>query len=455
MRRKHTPEFKLSLVQESFKKTEKNAELCRKHNICEQLLYNWQKIYTNAGKKALGINGIDNDQLSEKIAVNELLNNQKMAINELNEINNYLLKLLHMSGIIKKYTRYTKDEKKEIIAKIENSTLSKTKALKKFGVTKTSYYNWKCQLSTQADNIKPNFVHKYENPDVKRMVFSILHSPPKEYGFNRTTWRMEDVYQSMKKKGFPIGKNYIRQIIKNEGYRFIHARKVLTSTDPQYKEKLRKITEILSNLGEKDKFFSIDEYGPFSIKVKGGKSLVPYGTFKTYQQFQKSKGWLILTAALELSTNQVTHFYSKKKDTEEMIKLLEILVKKYHGQNCIYLSWDAASWHISKKLKAKVDEINEQGGKPKVKLAPLPACSQFLNIIESVFSGMAKAIIHNSNYGSVEECMNSINTYFKERNEYFIKNPKRAGNKLWGEERVTVKFSESNNCKDPKYLHNF
>jgi hypothetical protein len=35
-----------------------------------------------------------------------------------------------------------------------------------------------------------------------------------------------------------------------------------------------------------------------------------------------------------------------------------------------------------------------------VDTAPLPAGAQFLNVIESVFSGMARAIIHNSDYKS-------------------------------------------------------
>ena len=41
-------------------------------------------------------------------------------------------------------------------------------------------------------------------------------------------------------------------------------------------------------------------------------------------------------------------------------------------------------------------------GFPIVETAPLPAGAQFLNVIESVFSGMARAIIHNSNYASSE-----------------------------------------------------
>ncbi len=38
---------------------------------------------------------------------------------------------------------------------------------------------------------------KYEELRYKENVFKILHSPPSCYGFNRTTWRMEDLYQIM------------------------------------------------------------------------------------------------------------------------------------------------------------------------------------------------------------------------------------------------------------------
>ena len=43
-----------------------------------------------------------------------------------------------------------------------------------------------------------------------------------------------------------------------------------------------------------------------------------------------------------------------------MLKLLEILLNKYHNYH-IYLSWDAASSHASKRLFARVNEINDPG----------------------------------------------------------------------------------------------
>src|ERR1700737_4515989 len=98
-----------------------------------------------------------------------------------------------------------------------------------------------------------------------------------------------------------------------------------------------------------------------------------------------------------------------------MIKMTNRLREQYWARHTIYLSWDAASWHISKKLVSYLESINERAAsdsRPIVKTAPLPAGSQFLNVIESVFSGMARAIIHNSDYSSVEVAKVAIDRYF-------------------------------------------
>jgi hypothetical protein len=290
----------------------------------------------------------------------------------------------------------------------------------------------------------------------KKAVFALLHSPPAAHGINRTTWRMEDLRYVLTKEGYPMCCDTIRTIIKEAGWKWRHARVVLTSNDPEYRVKVDAIKKILSELKPDEAFFSIDEYGPFAIKEKGGVKRVAPGEAYAVPQWQKSKGWVILTAALELSRNQVTHFYSRKKNTNEMIKMADILRDQYRTCSTIYLSWDAASWHVSKDLIAHLDKINQKGaeeGFPVVKTAPLPACAQFLNVIESVFSGMARAIIHNSDYPSVEAAMDAIDRYIKDRNEYFSTHHQRAGKKIWGKERVPSLFEEGQNCKDPLYQY--
>ena len=291
----------------------------------------------------------------------------------------------------------------------------------------------------------------------KERIIKLIHESPSLHDINRTSWSLQTLAQAYAKiYGETISKSSISEYVRSEKYTFKKARTVLTSPDPEYRTKLKKITNILSNLKPNEKFFSIDEFGPVAIKIRCGRTFTPKDQTRTIPRLQKSKGSLICTAALELSTNQVTHFYSSKKNTVEMIKLLEILIVKYTTEERIFFSWDAASWHASKKLYERVIEVNDPGyrnlhGTPFVDLAPLPSSAQFLNVIESVFSGMAKAIIHNSDYQSVDECKIAIDRYFTERNKDFIENPKRAGKKIWGKEVVCPIFKEDNNCKDPKY----
>ncbi len=289
----------------------------------------------------------------------------------------------------------------------------------------------------------------------KANLIALIHESPSLHGINRASWSLKSLGQAYQNKyNSFISLTSISDYIRSEGYRFRKAKETLTSPDPNFREKLEKIKKILSNLRPDEKFFSVDEFGPFAVKIKGGRSLVKRGEVKTYPQIQASKGRIICTAALELSQNQVTHFYSQKKDTDEMILLVKLLLEKYHSEKKIYFSWDAASWHGSKKLYKRIAEINDRAQvaqTPVVELAPLPSSAQFLNVIESVFSGMAKAIIHNSDYQSMEQCKSAIDLYFKERNDHFKKNPKRAGNKIWGKELAAPVFDETKNFKDPRW----
>ncbi len=179
----------------------------------------------------------------------------------------------------------------------------------------------------------------------KDRLIKLIHESPRLHDINRASWSLNTlatVYERL--YGASISKSSISEYFRAAGYKFKKAKTVLTSNDPEYHTKVGVITQILSDLKEDEAFFSIDEYGPFAIKRKGGLKRVGPGEDYVVPQYQKSKGWLILTAALELSRNQITHFYSLKKNTEEMIKMADLLRTKYRTCRTIYLSWDAASW---------------------------------------------------------------------------------------------------------------
>ncbi len=449
-RTRYSAEDKVHFVLDCLKAKRSIAESCREHQITPSNFYRWRNTFINGGiaafqKKPMPIPADPDDNANCDNSVE------------------------HKSRLIDRYSnclgakypfgpRLPAAVKLEIIDLVETSELSRKAALKLMKIPRTTYYRWLKRLQQTGDINNmftwSNHTKITDRQDVKEQLFKVLHAPPSEYGLNRTTWKIDDLQQALEQSEVRIGKHAISKIIKEAGYRWRKARKVLTSNDPDYRKKLDRIHRILSSLGDREGFFSIDEYGPFAVKHRQGRKLVAPGEAFTVPQWQKSKGALIMTAALELSTNQVTHFYSEKKNTEEMIKLLDLLLETHRHLDRIYLSWDAASWHESKKLIEKINRNNEMActtGSTKVEVAPLPGGAQFLNVIESVFSGMARAVIHNSNYQSKEEVRNAIDGYFNERNQFFKKNPKRAGRKIWGKERVSVQFSESQNCKDPRY----
>ena len=246
----------------------------------------------------------------------------------------------------------------------------------------TTALYWKDYSERGMDTVTETRIKRIRMADreeVRSAVFAVFHSPPASYGINRTTWCMDDLHGVLTEQGHPMSVHVIRDVIKSAGYRWRHAKTVLTSNDPDYREKLGRIQGILGTLSSSERFFSIDELGPIAIKKKPGRRLVPPGKRPTVPQWQKSKGFLILTAALELSLNQVTHFYSKKKNTAEIMRLLELLLVQYRECDKLYLSWDAASWHVSKRLGDWIVEVNSdeyrvEHGTPIVELAP-PACS--------------------------------------------------------------------------------
>ena len=80
---------------------------------------------------------------------------------------------------------------------------------------------------------------KAERKAVQDAVFSVLHSPPSEHDINRTTWKMADLKSCLAQQGQPLSRDVIRDVIRSAGYRWRKARIVLTSTDPEYRTKLK------------------------------------------------------------------------------------------------------------------------------------------------------------------------------------------------------------------------
>ena len=96
---------------------------------------------------------------------------------------------------------------------------------------------------------KPRSDKKACIPDVQNAVFSLLHSPPSEYGFNRTTWRLADMKPALGVKyNDSISCDVIREIIVNAGWKWRLARRVSCLSEINVPiEELKKLSPRLAN----------------------------------------------------------------------------------------------------------------------------------------------------------------------------------------------------------------
>lgn len=270
----------------------------------------------------------------------------------------------------------------------------------------------------------------------KKRVIEIMHHKPKFYNINRSSWN-RDALAKVYREQFTesISLSTISKYLKDAKYTIKKARRVLTSPDPEYREKVEILLKKLNTLSDDELLFFIDELGPLKLRKYGGSTYSKVHEVKTYPQNQVGKGSISLAGALSATTNQVTWIYIEAKDSAAMISLAEILYNQHYSKKKLYITWDCASWHSSQALVSWLELFNAETEKtgigPVIEFIPLPACSQFLDVIESVFSGMKRAVIHNSDYKSELEMKTAISQHFRDRNEYFQENPKRAGNKIW------------------------
>ncbi len=291
------------------------------------------------------------------------------------------------------------------------------------------------RVQTSSASQEKSAEHK-ELRSATRALIEILHHKPKVYGINRSNWTQGSLAMAFEKLyGQRPSKSTVGRLLKEAGLSWKKSRRVLTSPDPNYREKVELLLNTLQSLKADEDLFFIDELGPLQVKRYGGRRYTAKGATLTHPQNQHSKGSITLYGALSATTNQVTWFYGKSKDSAGIIDLAEMLFNQYQAKSKIYLTWDAASWHGSDELVQWADSLNiwneTSGAGPRIEFVPLPSSAQFLDVIEAVFSGMKRAVIHNSDYQSEEEMKTAISTHFRERNEFFKHNPKRAGKKIW------------------------
>jgi len=318
---------------------------------------------------------------------------------------------------------------------ISNSMIARV--LRSSRSTTRRYY--KMYLESGPEKLFAWNTTRYIGPEARvsdrtKRILEIFHHKPTAFGINRTNWTQPALLKAYEQSyGEIISRSTLARILRRAGYRWRKARRVLTSPDPRYHEKVELLLNTLRCLGESEMFFFLDEWGPIQVRKRGGKAY--RNDHATIPRHQVSRGNVSLIAAVSATTNQVTWCFLESKDSLAMMDMIEILYNQYFAKTKLYVTWDAVAWHNSGPFLEALDQFNEETRAlsvgPVIELVPLPTSAQFLNVIEGVLSGMTRAVINNSDYPDAAQMKLAISRHFSERNEHFRHNPKRVGTKIW------------------------
>ena len=126
--------------------------------------------------------------------------------------------------------------------------------------------------------------------------------------------------------------------------------------------------------------------------------------------YTRKHGVRHLFAALDLKTDKLYAHNKKTKRHQDFLGFLQVLRRRFHRSERLYIILDNFSPHHHKKVKAWAEKNH-------VKLVYTPTYASWLNRIECHFGPLRKFVLEGSNYSSHDELMKAIQEYIRWRNK--------------------------------------
>ena len=125
----------------------------------------------------------------------------------------------------------------------------------------------------------------------------------------------------------------------------------------------------------------------------------------------KRLGTVSLLAGLDLHTGRVTEIVTDRHASADFIALLSKLDQVYPAPTRIRLLLDNHSAHVSKETKAWLS-LHPQ----RFEFVFTPTHGSWLNIVETMFSKMARSMLRGIRVASKQELIDRIHLYFDQIN---------------------------------------
>ena len=290
---------------------------------------------------------------------------------------------------------------------------------------------YKCLKKALAGGIEVALKDCYHRPkaptiteEAKSWVMHLACSKPKDFGFAAEIWTQGALAKYVKKESSVNGhdclsranKATINRILKSHALKPHKIKYYLEKKDPQFKEKMHEVLVVYKEVNEllnDEKKLEESKIITVSIDEKPGvqaiKNIAPdllpnqqYSRIARDYEY-KRLGTLSILGALDLQTGHIFAQVHERHRSCEFISLLKELDEYYPKDVTIRIVLDNHSAHVSKETMKYL-----QSKPNRFKYVHTPVHGSWLNIVEGLFSKMARSFLKHIRVGSLKELKERI-----------------------------------------------
>ncbi|MDE9565593.1 IS630 family transposase [Xenorhabdus bovienii] len=219
------------------------------------------------------------------------------------------------------------------------------------------------------------------------LSFLLQHSP-QDFGCLRSRWSIELITRIINELfGLSLSQSTFYRYFCQVGIVWRRAAPTVKKPDPEYDEKMAKITEALSSVSEQHPVFYEDEVD-IDLNPKIGADWCLKGQQKRVMTPGKNQKHYF-AGCLDAQTGQVTYVSGIKKNSDLFINMLKELNGQYRHAKNITLILDNYGIHKSRKVRTWLQQ------NPKFNLLFLPVYSPWINKIERLWQSLHETVTRN------------------------------------------------------------
>lgn len=315
-----------------------------------------------------------------------------------------------------------------------------TKIQQLIGVSRKAIYKWIDRAL--ARGIETGMQDQYHapktpiiTPEAKAWVINVACTKPKEYGYAAEIWSHSKLAEHTRKYAPSAGhdclknaaKATIQRILKEHTLQPHKVKYYLEKRDPEFDKKMNEVLCVYKEINLQNKMspdfspdiitVSIDEK-PGVQAIKNIAPDLPPDLEKGYKQIQrdyeyKRLGTVSILAGLDLHTGKVIAQVHDRHRSREFVEFLKEIDNTYPKGCSIRLILDNHSAHISKETMAYLKTVPNR-----FIYVHTPKHGSWLNLVESLFSKMARTFLKYIRVDSKKELKERILKWVSEVNEF-------------------------------------